>query len=156
MTRYKGQYKNYGDTILIKFMYATEVLAGLWIGDAASLTKTSFLTDNDITVLVNCTDIFDFPALDVIKVRIPFQAHAQSHENIALLQVNHHKLTDFLIEHLDHHNILIACSDGKCLAPLIVAIFILKQGQMSPKSIYEMLLTKDSSLSLWCDLGLFV
>ena len=136
-------------------MYATEIIAGLWIGDAEALRKTTFLTDNEITIIINCTDIFDFPELDVTKIRIPFKTNAQSHENIALLQANHRKLIDFISEHLDDHNILIACSDGKCLAPLIVAIFIMKHGTLEPKSIYEMLLTKDSGLSLWCDLAIF-
>jgi len=136
-------------------MYATEIVAGLWIGDAEALRKTQFITDNEITILVNCTDIFDFPDMDVVKVRLPFKCGAQSHENIALLQANHRKLIAFITEHIDTCNILIACSDGKCLAPLIAAIFIMKQGQMGAKSIYEMLLTKDSSLSLWCDLGIF-
>ena len=136
-------------------MYYVEILSGLWIGDSEIMAKAEFIRDNQIDVVINCTDIFEFPNIDLLKVRIPFQAHAQSHENIAALQRNHSKITDLISEHIDHRNILIGCADGKCIAPLIVAIYILKHGHINHKSIYEMLLTKDSQLSLWCDLTIF-
>jgi len=136
-------------------MYCVEILSGLWIGDAQAMVSKQFLRDQQIDVLINCTDIFDFPDIDILKVRVPFKSHGQTHENIAVLQKNHSKITGFLSEHIDTHNILIGCADGKCISPLIVAIYILNHGKMNSKSIYEMLLTKDSQLSLWCDLAIF-
>ena len=75
--------------------------------------------------------------------------------NIDLLQTHHRKLTTHLHKHIQTHNILIGCADGLSISPLIIAIYILHYGKMDPKSIYQMLQTKDSQLSLWCDLSCF-
>ena len=113
-----------------------------------------FIEENHIDIVYNCTDIYDFPDCDVTKIRLPFSS-AQGEQNISLLQGNHRKISQHIHDNLEHSNIFIGCPDGKCIAPLLVAIYILHHGSLNPKSIYEMLLTKDSSLSLWCDLALF-
>tara|TARA_B100000768_G_C11253595_1_gene365304 strand:- start:1293 stop:1703 length:411 start_codon:yes stop_codon:yes gene_type:complete len=135
-------------------MYVKEILSGVWIGDASSLSCKPFLTDNKIELIYNCTDIYDFADIDVIKVRLPFSS-ARGAANIDLLQTHHRKLTTHLHEHIQTHNILIGCADGLSISPLIIAIYILHYGKMEPKSIYQMLQTKDSQLSLWCDLSCF-
>ena len=58
-------------------------------------------------------------------------------------------------EKIDDHNILITCYDGKSISPFIVALYIAEYSKIDKKSIYNILLTKDSSLSLWYDLSLF-
>jgi hypothetical protein len=135
-------------------MYYLEILSGLWVGDAEIMNQERFMRDNHIDIVYNCTDIYDFPACDITKIRLPFSS-ALGGENISLLQKNHRKITSHLHEHLSHSNVFIGCSDGKCVSPLIAAIYILHYGAMDPKSIYEMLLSKDNQLSLWCDLSLF-
>ena len=135
-------------------MYYLEILSGLWIGDSEIMNQKKFIEENHIDIVYNCTDIYDFPDSDVTKIRLPFSS-AIGEQNISLIQNNHRKITKHIHEHIEHSNIFIGCPDGKCIAPLIVAIYILHYGSLNPKSIYEMLLTKDSSLSLWCDLSLF-
>ena len=136
-------------------MYVLEILSGVWIGDASSLSCKAFLQDNEIGVIYNCTDIFEFPERQVIKVRLPFSSSRGS-SNIDMLQQHHRKITTHIHEHIPTHNILIACSDGLSISPLIVAIYILHYGKMEPKSIFHMLQSKDSQLSLWCDLTCFI
>ena len=135
-------------------MYYLEILSGLWIGDTEIMIQKKFMEDNHIDIVYNCTDIYDFPDCEVTKIRLPFSS-AQGEQNIPLLQGNHRKISQHIHDNLEHSNIFIGCPDGKCIAPLLVAIYILHHGSLNPKSIYEMLLTKDSSLSLWCDLALF-
>ena len=136
------------------YMYYREILSGVWIGDAEIMGNMKFIEDNHIGVVYNCTDIYDFPNCDVTKIRLPFSTSLGS-ENISLIQKNHRKITKHIHEHIEHSNLLLCCCDGKCVSPLIVAIYILHYGSLEPKSIYEMLLTKDNNLSLWCDLSLF-
>jgi len=135
-------------------MFHVEILSGLWIGDSEIMSKVNFIKDNHIDIILNCTDIFDFPNCDVQKIRLPL-SHSQNHDNMAILQKNATTLSSFISDHLPTKNILICCCDGKCMSPLIVAIYILHYGKMNSKSIYEMLITKDPTLSLWCDLSIF-
>ena len=135
-------------------MYYLELLAGLWIGDAEIMGNRAFMEDNCIGVIYNCTDIHDFPACELMKIRVPFPS-SQNDENLSLLQKNHRKLTAHIHENLVDRNVFIGCSDGKTISPLLVALYILHYGSLPPSSIYGMLLTKDPSLSLWCDITMF-
>ena len=137
------------------YMYVVEMFSGVWIGDSHSLSCNAFLQDNEIGVIYNCTDIYEFPERDAIKVRLPFSS-SRGTSNIDILQQHHKSLTSHIHKHIDSHNILIACCDGLTISPLIVAIYILHYGNMDPKSITHMLQSKDSQLSLWCDLTCFM
>ena len=136
-------------------MYANELLSGLWIGDSSILNSKKFMKDNQIGVILNCTQLFDFPDLDLQKIRLPFSNNINSDTDLSLLRQNKDKILSFINDNIDNHNILIVCYDGKSISPFIVALYIAEYSQLDKKSIYNILLTKDSSLSLWYDLSLF-
>ena len=136
-------------------MYTNELLSGLWIGDSSILNSKKFMTDNQIGIILNCTQIFDFPDLDIQKIRLPFSNNKNSDTDLSLLRQNKDKILSFINDNIDNHNILIVCYDGKSISPFIVALYIAEYSQLDKKSIYNILLTKDSSLSLWYDLSLF-
>ena len=136
-------------------MFYCELLSGIWIGDIDILSNKKFIEDNDITILLNCTQLFEFPDIDTLrKIRLPFSP-IQSNENIMLLKKNYHKIVDFIHESIDTNNILICCYDGKSISAFIIALYILKYSTIDRSSIYNILLSKQSDLSLWCDLELF-
>ena len=136
-------------------MFYCELLSGIWIGDIDILSNKKFIEDNDITILLNCTQLFDFPDIDTLrKIRLPFSP-IQSNENIMLLKKNYHKIVDFIHNSTDTNNILICCYDGKSISAFIIALYILKYSTIERKSIYHILLSKNSELSLWCDLESF-
>ena len=136
-------------------MYANELLSGLWIGDSSILNSKKFMEDNQIGIILNCTQLFDFPDLDLQKIRLPFSNNKNSDTDLSLLRQNKDKILSFINDNIDNHNILIVCYDGKSISPFIVALYIAEYSQLDKKSIYNILLTKDSSLSLWYDLSLF-
>ena len=107
---------------------ANELLSGLWIGDTDILNSKKFMTDNQIDIILNCTQLFDFPDLDLQKIRLPFS---------------------------NDKNILIVCYDGKSISPFIVYLYIAEYSKIDKRSIYNIMLTKDGNLSLWYDLSLF-
>jgi len=113
------------------------------------------MTDNQIGIILNCTQLFDFPDLDIQKIRLPFSNNKNSDTDLSLLRQNKDKILSFINDNIDNHNILIVCYDGKSISPFIVALYIAEYSQLDKKSIYNILLTKDSSLSLWYDLSLF-
>jgi|TARA_B110000967_G_C18847729_1_gene542889 hypothetical protein len=136
-------------------MYATELISGLWIGDSSILNSKKFMTDNQIGIILNCTQLFEFPDLDLQKIRLPFSNDKKSDTDLILLRQNKDKILSFINDNIDNHNILIVCYDGKSISPFIVSLYIAEYSQLDKKSIYDILLTKDSSLSLWFDLSLF-
>lgn len=136
-------------------MYVNELLSGLWIGDSAILNSKKFMEENSIDIILNCTQIFDFPDLDIQKIRLPFSNDKNSDTDLMLLRQNKDKILSFIDDNIVDKNILIVCYDGKSISPFLVALYIAEYSKIDKKSIYNILLTKDSSLSLWFDLSLF-
>tara|TARA_Y100001970_G_C14108807_1_gene789662 strand:+ start:262 stop:681 length:420 start_codon:yes stop_codon:yes gene_type:complete len=136
-------------------MYVNELLSGLWIGDSSILNSKKFMEENSIDIILNCTQIFDFPDLDIQKIRLPFSNDKNSDTDLILLRQNKDKILSFIDDNITDKNILIVCYDGKSISPFLVALYIAEYSKVDKKSIYNILLTKDSSLSLWFDLSLF-
>lgn len=136
-------------------MYVNELLSGLWIGDSSILNSKKFMEENSIDIILNCTQIFDFPDLDIQKIRLPFSNDKNSDTDLMLLRQNKDKILSFIDSNIAEKNILIVCYDGKSISPFLVALYIAEYSKIDKKSIYNILLTKDSSLSLWFDLSLF-
>lgn len=137
-------------------MYVNEILSGLWIGDSAILNSKKFMEENSIDIILNCTQIFDFPDINNLqKVRLPFSNDKNSDTDLMLLRQNKDKILSFIDDNITDKNILIVCYDGKSISPFLIALYIAEYSKIDKKSIYNILLTKDSSLSLWFDLSLF-
>ena len=136
-------------------MYVNELLSGLWIGDTDILNSKKFMTENSIDIILNCTQIFDFPDLDLQKVRLPFSNDKNSDTDLMLLRQNKDKILSFINDNINDKNILIVCYDGKSISPFIVYLYIAEYSKIDKRSIYNIMLTKDSNLSLWYDLSLF-
>ena len=137
-------------------MYANELLSGLWIGDTDILNSKQFMIDNQIDIILNCTQLFDFPDLENIqKIRLPFSNDKNSDTDLILLRQNKNKILSFIRDNIIDKNILIVCYDGKSISPFIVFLYIAEYSKIDKRSIYNIMLTKDSNLSLWYDLSLF-
>ena len=136
-------------------MFYCELLSGVWISDIEIMNNSNFIKDKNITIVFNCTQIYDFPDLDIQKIRLPFSPHQNNDENFRLLKNNYVQIVDYIHENIDTNNILISCYDGKSISPFIIALYIMKYSTIDKKSIYQILLSKNSELSLWCDIDLF-
>jgi hypothetical protein len=137
-------------------MYTNELLSGLWIGDTDILNSKQFMIDNQIDIILNCTQLFDFPNLENIqKIRLPFSNDKNSDTDLMLLRQNKNKILSFVNDNINDKNILIVCYDGKSISPFLVYLYIAEYSKIDKRSIYNIMLTKDSNLSLWYDLSLF-
>ena len=137
-------------------MYTNELLSGLWIGDTDILNSKQFMIDNQIDIILNCTQLFDFPDLENIqKIRLPFSNDKNSDTDLMLLRQNKNKILSFINDNINDKNILIVCYDGKSISPFLVYLYIAEYSKIDKRSIYNIMLTKDSNLSLWYDLSLF-
>ena len=136
-------------------MYTNELISGLWVGDTDILNSKKFMTDNQIDIILNCTQLCDFPDLDIQKIRLPFSNDKNSDTDLMLLRQNKNKLLSFIHDNINDKNILIVCYDGKSISPFLVYLYIAEYSKIDKRSIYNIMLTKDSNLSLWFDLSLF-
>ena len=136
-------------------MYTNELISGLWVGDTDILNSKKFMIDNQIDIILNCTQLFDFPDLDIQKIRLPFSNDKNSDTDLMLLRQNKNKLLSFIHDNINDKNILIVCYDGKSISPFLVYLYIAEYSKIDKRSIYNIMLTKDSNLSSWFDLSLF-
>ena len=134
---------------------ANELLSGLWVANTDILNSKQFMKDNQIDIILNCTQLFDFPDIDIQKVRLPFSNDKNSDTDLILLRQNKDKILSFINDNINDKNILIVCYDGKSISPFIVYLYIAEYSKIDKKSIYNIMLTKDGNLSLWYDLSLF-
>ena len=102
---------------------ANELLSGLWIGDTDILNSKQFMTDNQIDIILNCTQLFDFPDLDIQKIRLPFSNDKNSDTDLMLLRQNKNKILSFINDNINDKNILIVCYDGKSISLFLVYLY---------------------------------
>ena len=136
-------------------MFYCEILSGIWISDIDILNNINFLKDKDINVILNCTEIIDFPDLDIEKIRLPFTSSQSDITNIDRLCINYKKIISFIDSKIDKNNILISCYDGKTISVLIMAIYLKHYSSLSKENIVKFLSSKCPNFNLWCDLDLF-
>ena len=138
-------------------MIYCELLSGLWIGDTDILMNKKFINDNNISIILNCTQTFDFPNIENLKkTRLPFSPIRESNDDIYLIRENKEKIISFIKNNIDTKNILIVCYNGKSISPFLVSLYIASESKIDNSSIYKILLSKNSDLELWCDLSLFM
>ena len=91
-------------------MFTLELLSGIWIADSDILNSKKFMDDNQITIILNCTQIFDFPDISTIqKIRLPFSNNKNSDTDLSLIRENKTKILQFI------HDNIVTCSieEGK-------------------------------------------
>ena len=134
----------------------TEIISGLWISDIDGSFDNSFLKDNNITILINCTLNYGFPGINVKKLRIPLSNNLTPSEDLVLLKKNKDKIIDYIYENIEFSNILIYCYDGFLISPLIVSLFLIIKGNISKDNIRSILQSKNDKIILDVDLSEFV
>ena len=84
-----------------------------------------------------------------------FRVLKNSDTDLMLLRQNKNKILSFINDNITKKNILIVCYDGKSISPFIIYLYIAEYSKIDKRSIYNIMLTKDSNLSSWFDLSLF-
>ena len=65
------------------------------------------------------------------------------------------KIINYIHENKDENNILIFCYNGLTISPLIVAIYMIRKGNISKDNIRDILRSKNKDITLDVDLSLF-
>ena len=132
----------------------TEILSGLWIGNVNDIYNKEFYVDNNINIVINCTKDQAFLDLEGLKkVRIPLSNNIQN--DMYLLSIKKDDIVDFVHKSLEEKNIFIYCHNGLTNSALIVALYMIKYGNISKDNIRAILRSKNNNILLEYDLGIF-
>ena len=132
----------------------TEILSGLWIGNVNDIYNKEFYLDNNINIVINCTKDQAFLDLEGLKkIRIPFSNDIQN--DMHLLSMKKDDIVDFIHKSLEEKNIFIYCHNGLTNSALIVALYMIKYGNISKDNIRAILRSKNNNILLEYDLGIF-
>ena len=134
----------------------TELLSGLWIGSINDIYNSEFYKDNNISIVINCTIDQGFLNIDTTnKIRIPLSNKPDINSDIYVLSQKIDKILDFVNKSLEDKNIFIYCYNGISISPLIVALYMVKYGNISKDIIRDVLKSKNSNICLDYDLSIF-
>ena len=134
----------------------TEILSGLWIGNLNDAYNEEFYNDNLISIAINCTfeqGFLDLP--NIKKIRVPVTDKLDPNRDLVLLKNNMDKILDFIDEKIDENNIFVYCYNGLTVSPLIVALYMIKKGDISKDDIRDILKSKNNNICLDFDLSMF-
>lgn len=133
-----------------------EILSGLWIGDVNDSLNKSFIKDNIIKIIINCTTTYGFiDTIELKKIRIPISDNLTPERDQIFINNNKDKILDYIKENLEEKNILIFCYDGLKISPLIIALFLIKYGGVNKDDIRSIMRSKNPKICLDIDLSKF-
>ena len=75
--------------------------------------------------------------------------------DIYLLTQKIDEILDFINKSLEEKNIFIYCYNGITISPLIIALYMIKYGNISKDIIRDILRSKNPNICLDYDLGIF-
>ena len=134
----------------------TEIISGLWIGSVDDSYNQDFYKDNNINIVINCTKDQAFLNLaNLKKIRIPISNNINISSDIYLLSDKKEQILNFINESLEENNIFIYCYNGITISPLIVALYMMKYGNISKDLIRDILKSKSPLICLDTDLSIF-
>ena len=134
----------------------TELLSGLWVGSINDIYNSDFYKDNNINIVINCTIDQGFLNIDTTnKIRIPLSNKPDINSDIYVLSQKIDKILDFVNKSLEEKNIFIYCYNGISISPLIVALYMVKYGNISKDIIRDILKSKNPNICLDYDLSIF-
>lgn len=126
-----------------------EILSGIFICDSKSSLQEYFYKKYNIKIVLNCTIDNPFIHLDKIqKIRIPLSFDMLYGTDIQALKKHLSSICDIIYRNFVETNILICCYDGLKISPLIVALFMMKKGNIPKTNIHHILSSKHKDICL--------
>lgn len=133
-----------------------EIISGLWIGNINDIYNEEFYNDNLINICINCTidqGFLDLPNLK--KIRLSLSEDMDPNRDIYMLKENQKKILEFIHNNIEDSNIFIYCYNGITISPLIIALYMIKYGNISKDNIRNILRSKNEKICLDYDLSIF-
>lgn len=132
-----------------------EYIQGIYSSDITESLHHEIYKKYNIDIVINCTQLHGFVDLSIKKVRIPVSNDLNYHTDIQILQKNLPTLLEFIYNNFVYHNILIVCETGQTVSPIIIALFMVKYGNIKLSDIKKILKSKNNDISIELDLSIF-
>lgn len=132
-----------------------EYIQGIYSSDITESLHHEIYKKYNIDIVINCTQLHGFVDLSIKKVRIPVSNDLNYHTDIQILQKNLPTLLEFIYNNFVYHNILIVCETGQTVSPIIIALFMVKYGNIKLSDIKKILKSKNDDISIELDLSIF-
>ena len=124
---------------------AVEVLPGLWLGDTNAVKDTSFITNKQIGMIINCSNDGQFPNNPTIKLK----------HSLCYLESNNYKTNYSILEeccqlirnNINCYNILVYNQYGHHLSTLLIIFYLFVYGQMGVTQCLNCLETKRQGIN---------
>lgn len=126
-------------------MIYSELISNLWVGDVEIANKVNFLKDNNIDIIINCTNsCLQVNNISIITLDLPDTFE------LACLTINSSKdkLMKFIYDNIDTSSILIVSWGNIRISSYIAYLFIETYGKISKQTIKNMIQIKNSLISL--------
>ena len=134
-------------------MLYVEIISGLWIGDIDIMYNKKFLQDNNINIIINCTTTYNFSDYsETNNIRLPLSDNL--YHNLDQLRIHKEKILKYIDDSLENNNLLLCCYDGKTNSPFIISLYLMKYGGITKDKIKQIILSKNTNISMDYDLGL--
>ena len=130
----------------------TEIMHGIFISDLNTSYNSDIYGKYNISIVINCTENGIFNTKIKKKIRIPLSNVNNSNKDVLLIKKYINTILEFIKSEFLNNNILICCYDGLTISPLIVALFIMKYGNIDPCDIINIFQSKNDKISLDYDL----
>lgn len=128
---------------------AIEIVPGLWLGNLDAAMNRSFLLENRITCVINCTDDCPFVDInmDLLKIRVPVRDNGRQEEMdkmFSLLDI----VADRIQAVLRHRRILVHCLAGKQRSVAVILAYIMKYADMTLQEAIDVVRSKKSRIGI--------
>lgn len=124
----------------------TEILSGLYIGDANALLNKEIYKTYNIDIVINLTTNYQFLDNDVQKIKLPIK-------NFIDYKDRYKNLLVYIYKNFVNYNILI-CSEEQ-YQTLTAALFLIEYGKIPDYDVKCVLTNKNDKLVLDYDLSIF-
>lgn len=134
-------------------MLYTEVISGLWIGDIDIMYNKKFIQDNNIEVVINCTNYqFSESVENTQNIRIPLTDDI--YHSIDIVRQHKQKILQFIDSQLEEKHILICCREGTSISPFLVALYLVNYADIPKSEVRKIIQSKNEAISMDFDLNL--
>ena len=121
-----------------------EIISGIWIGNIGISQNKQFYINNNIDIVINCTQDTPFIELPNIKhkIKVPFSPDFPSKYNLHVINDYVEKLLEIMYKSIDNYNIFIYSYETDTIPLSIISLFISKYGGINEDAIEKIVKSK--------------
>lgn len=130
-------------TYYFNYKYATKIIKNLWIGNRISSCDESFLKNNNIHLIINCSKNIPFTKLEYIKkyrISVNDNLSKETHEEILKRIPEVIRLINYYLK--NNKGVLIHCYAGMQRAPTVASCYLMNRLNLNLEEVIKLIKSK--------------